>query len=244
MIAVALPHGLSLELVKIPAGSFCMGSLEGDSAAGDNEMPRHRVEITREFFLGRFEITQAQWNAVMGTNPSHFKDCPQCPVEMISWRDATTFVAKLNARQRKYRFRLPTEAEWEYATRAGSQANFAYGDTLSSTQANFDGNFPFGNVAQGRFLKRTAEVGGYPPNQWGLYDIHGNVWEWCSDYFGQYRNRVQRDPKGPATGRSHVLRGGSWFVNAVNARSATRHNLAADQRNPNNGMRIAAEKRP
>src|SRR5205085_11701074 len=166
-----------VEFVWILAGSFMMGSENGDS----DEKPAHRVTISEGFYMGKYEVTQAQWQAVMGNNPSNFKGCDNCPVEQVSWDDAVSFIAKLNAQNDGYTYRLPTEAEWEYACRAGTTTAFAFGDSLSSEQANFDGDYPYGGAPKGVYRQKTTSVGRFQPNAWGLYDMHGNVWEWCED---------------------------------------------------------------
>jgi serine/threonine-protein kinase len=173
----ALTNSIGMEMVYVPAGSFIMGSENGDS----DEKPMHRVTISSGFYMGRYEVTQAQWQAVMGTNPSDFKGCDNCPVEQVSWDDAQEFIRQMNARGDGYTYRLPTEAEWEYACRAGTTTAFAYGDLLSSEQANFDGKHPYGGASKGVYRQKTTLVGSFQPNAFGLYDMHGNVWEWCQD---------------------------------------------------------------
>lgn len=208
--------------MRVPAGSFMMGSENGYS----NEKPVQRVTIREEFYMGRYEVTQGQWMAVMGTNPSNFKGCDNCPVELVSWNDAQEFLRKLNKMNDGYTYRLPSEAEWEYACRAGTTTEFAFGDSLSSTQANFDGNYPYGGAERGVYLKKTVPVGSYQPNAFGLYDMHGNVSEWCQDWYHDTYAGAPTDGSAWLSGGEQefrVLRGGSWAENAINLRSAVRH---------------------
>ncbi|MBS1794308.1 MAG: formylglycine-generating enzyme family protein [Acidobacteria bacterium] len=216
-----------MEFVKIPAGSFTMGSPPGEKDREDNEN-QHRVTIGRDFYLGKYEVTQAQWKAVMGSNPSIFKG-DNLPVENVSWDDAQEFIKKLNAKG-EGTYRLPTEAEWEYAARAGTTTAFSFGDSLSSEQANFDGNYPYGTASKGKYLAKTTPVGSYAPNGWGLYDMHGNVWEWCADWYGDYPDGSVADPTGPGSGSNRVNRGGSWRSHGRGLRSAYRYGYVPSDR--------------
>ena len=236
---VDLRDGVTLELVWVPPGVFMMGSKDTprsiasksggiDSWASD-EYPRHKVSITNGFWMGKYEVTQAQWQTVMGNNPSHFKEAgPKTPVEKVSWNDCQKFMQKVSQRTGQT-FRLPTEAEWEYACRAGTETAFHYGDTLTSNQANFNGEHPYPHdeAAKGVDLGKTISVGSYPPNAFGLYDMHGNVFEWCQDWYGEnyYQNSPVSDPSGPSYGLGRVTRGGSWREYAGNCRSAYRNGL-------------------
>jgi formylglycine-generating enzyme required for sulfatase activity len=231
-----------IEMVYIPAGSFMMG---GDKYPA--EKPIHRVTISSGFWMGKYEVTQGQWQAVMGTNPSRFKDCgSNCPVEQVSWDDAQEFIKKLNARNDGYEYRLPSEAEWEYACRAGTTTAFAYGDTLNSSQANFDGS-PWYNLYPSTklWLQKTATVGSYRPNAWGLYDMHGNVAEWVEDIYSNYQG-VRADGSanvnvGNSTSRVfRVFRGGDWFNVDNAARSAFRGGSTPAKRYKSLGLRVAA----
>ena len=173
-IAVDLGHGVKLEMVLIPAGEFLMGSPDSDKDAQSDEKPQHRVRITKPFYLGKYLVTQEQWEAVTGTSPSYFKR-PKNPVEQVSWEDCRGFVKKLNGKVGGGTFPLPTEAQWEYACRAGSTTRYCFGDEESGLgeyawyEANSD--------------SKTHPVGGMKRNAWGLYDMHGNVWEWCQDWY-------------------------------------------------------------
>ncbi|MFM8296820.1 MAG: formylglycine-generating enzyme family protein, partial [Microcystaceae cyanobacterium] len=213
-----LPGGIILEMIKIPAGSFMMGSNEYD-----NEKPPHQVTL-KEFYLGKYPVTQEQYQAVMGENPSHFKDNPKNPVEQVSWDDAKAFCQKLQELTGKS-FRLPTEAEWEYACRAGSQTRYYFGDDESQL-----GDYAWYNANSD---SKTHPVGQKKPNAWGLYDTHGNVWEWCEDpWHYNYAEKPQNIKDNGNTIWSsdnesyRVLRGGSWLGNPRDCRSACRFLIA------------------
>jgi formylglycine-generating enzyme required for sulfatase activity len=206
--------------VQIPAGEFLMGS----DKWGDNEKPVHRVVIKRGFEMSRYEIIQAQWMAVMGSNPSRFKG-QDLPVEEVSWNDVQQFIQKLNARKDGYIYRLPTEAEWEYACRAGTTTDFSFGDSLRVKQANID--YEADPVTGEAGLLRTTAVGSYKPNAWGLYDMHGNVKEWCQDWYSE-NYYFQPPGEGAANGKERVVRGGGWFTPDKDSRSARREGVAPD----------------
>jgi sulfatase modifying factor 1 len=217
--------GVGLEMIQVPAGEFLMGSPSSEKDRDDDEV-QHRVRLTQPFWLGKFEVTQEQWKAVMGSNPSDFKG-GDLPVENVSWEDAMEFCHKLNQmdnnRPSGYVYKLPTEAQWEYACRAGTTTATAFGDSLSSREANFDGNYPYAGAAKGLDLAKTTPVGIYSPNAWGFYDMHGNVYEWCADWYGDYPAGSVVDPSGPSSGTDRVLRGGSWVSNGRSCRSANRN---------------------
>ena len=210
-----ITNSIGMKLVLIPAGEFIMGSPESDADAFENEHPQHRVKITKPFYLGVTEVTQEQYERVMGENPSQFKDDPQRPVETVSWEDADKFCERLSEKEGKM-YHLPTEAEWEYACRAGSTTKWCFGDSESQLgdYAWYDEEYGSGS---------THPVGQKKPNAWGLYDMHGNVWEWCVDWKADYVNSSSSDPTGPSSGSSRVFRGGSWYYTARNCRSAYRH---------------------
>ena len=218
-----LGKGVRLEMIAIPGGTFQMGSDEYD-----NEKPIHPVTLS-PFHIGKYQITQAQWQAVMRNNPSHFKG-DNLPVEQVSWQAAFEFCLKLSEKTGK-EYRLPTEAEWEYACRAGSTTRYCSGDDEASLEkyAWYDKN------AGGK----THPVGEKLPNDWGLYDMHGNVWEWCQDWYNEnyYKQSPKENPQGSSSGQYRVLRGGSWY-DYFNCRSANRVGFAPDVIDPPFGVRV------
>jgi len=231
-----------MDFVYIPPGEFLMGSPPAEVDRQSSEGPQHRVTISRGFWLGRFEVTQGQWRAVMQSNPSYFRALGKDhPVENVSFPDVQEYIRRLNEKAGRARYRLPTEAEWEYACRAGTNTVFYCGDSLSSKQANFDGTYPYGWVAEDVNLKRTTPVGQYPPNAWGLCDMHGNVWEWCQDHFDAYPDTDVTDPRGPATGTLRISRGGSWYSSGEFCRSARRNHCSDAIRERILGFRLAAD---
>ena len=193
----------------IPPGTFLMGSPETEEERAADET-QHAVTLTKGLWMGVHPVTQEQWQAVMGNNPSHFKHAKNLPVEQVSWEDCQEFITKLREQDKKP-YRLPTEAEWEYACRAGTTTPFFFGSTLSTDLANYDGNYTYGTGKKGVFREKTTPVGTFPKNAWGLHDIHGNVWEWCQDWFADYTTNAVVDPQGPNSAQARVLRGGSWF---------------------------------
>ena len=218
---IDLGNDVKLEMVLIPAGKFIMGSPASEKGR-DKEERQHEVTITYPFYIGKYEVTQEQWKAVMGNNPSNTKGA-KLPVTQLSWKACQEFVEKLNVKTNGG-YRLPTEAEWEYACRAGTQTAFAFGDDLTDLHAKFCKNKAAS--AQPRSL-----VGIYPPNAWGLHDMHGNVWEWCEDWYGDYPAWAVTDPRGPGTGTHHVIRGGSASLLANECRSAIRGEAKLDRPN-------------
>ena len=203
-------------LAWIKPGTFTMGSPSTEKERRSNEGPQTQVILSRGFWMSKYEVTQEEYLAVMmGNNPSRFKEDLKRPVEQVSWNDATNYCGKLTAREKAvgrlpagYVYRLPTEAEWEYACRAGTTTATAFGNSLSSAQANFNGNYPYNGAAIGPNIVGTTAVGSYAPNAWGLYDMHGNVYEWCADWSGTYPGGSVTDPKGAVTGSYRVDRGG------------------------------------
>jgi formylglycine-generating enzyme required for sulfatase activity len=253
-----IENSIGMKLVRIPAGKFTMGSPADEKGRRDDEK-QHEVEIPQAFYLGIHEVTQGEFEKVMGFNPSYFsanargregvayehwskpgggkdkvKDLGSTrdfPVENVSWGEAVEFCKNLSAlpaeEKARRKYRLPSEAEWEYACRGGSSSYqvFHFGDRLSSQQANFRGQKPYGGAAQGTWLERTCRVGSYQPNSFGLYDMHGNVWEWCADGYA----------KGDA---ARVRRGGCWIVSGDECRSATRRRRVPDDHRFNLGFRV------
>jgi formylglycine-generating enzyme required for sulfatase activity len=225
-------NSIGMEFVLIPSGSFIMGADKNFEEAADDETPQHRVTISKPFYLGAHEVTQAQWTAVMGNNPSKFKGRSN-PVEMVSWDDVQIFIRRLNQQEGHKRYRLPTEAEWEYAARAGTTGAYSFGDDADSL-----GRYAWyvGNSGD-----KTHPVGQKQSNPWGLYDMHGNVWEWVQDWYDSayYSRSPGTDPKGPSSGSYRVVRGGSWNHHAMHCRSANRYDLTPDIRNVYFGFRLA-----
>jgi formylglycine-generating enzyme required for sulfatase activity len=216
-----------MEFVLIPAGTFQMGSNDGD---GD-EKPVHTVHITQPFYLGKYEVTQEQWQAVMGKNPSQFKGDLTLPVESVSWEDVHEFIGRLNTRERGTAYyRLPTEAEWEYAARAGSTTAYSFGDS-----AGQKGRYAWCGYNAGG---KTHPVGQLQPNAWGLYDMHGNVWEWVEDWYGDYPGGTVTDPGGASSGSYRVYRGGGWRLVARGCQSAVRSNASPGDRYGHLGVRL------
>ncbi len=222
---VEIGGAVKMTFVLIPPGKFRMGSPTDEKGRIDSET-FHEVTLTEPFDLGETEVTQAQYQALTGVNPSHFKGL-DLPVETVTWSDATDYAARLTEkRSDKYAYRLPTEAEWEYACRGGRPSSQPFGigngRALSSREANIDGNFPYGGADKGPYLKSTCRVGSYSRSALGLHDMHGNVWEWCADWYGPYPQGNVRDPAGPPRGSVRVLRGGGWGVQSPACRAATR----------------------
>ena len=258
ILTETLPGNIKLEMVKIPAGSFTMGSDEYD-----DEKPKHQVKL-QEFYLGKYPVTQEQYESVMGNNPSNFQDNPKNPVEQVSWEDAQEFCQKLNQLTGK-KYRLPTEAEWEYACRAGTQTRYYFGDDQSllkeyawygdnsgdsflDTIKMWDADPNWENYYKKLMDNncKTHPVGEKKLNNWGLYDMSGNVWEWCEDpWHDSYANKPENIKNNGNTIWSssdisfRVLRGGSWNNNSRNCRSANRNRNNADVRNNNIGFRLA-----
>jgi formylglycine-generating enzyme required for sulfatase activity len=234
-------NSLDMTFVHIPSGTFTMGSPKSESDRDDDET-QHQVTLTKGFYMQTTEVTQAQWQAVMGNNPSRFKDCadcPDCPVENVFWNDVQKFINKLNQRPDNDKiYRLPTEAEWEYACRAGTDTPFFFGKCLSTDQANYDGNYPLSGCKKGKYRQKTTPVASFKPNSWGLYDMHGNVWEWCQDWYGTYPSGNVTDPAGSEDGVRRILRGGGWYYDARGCRSAYRGRVTPGARDANFGFRL------
>jgi formylglycine-generating enzyme required for sulfatase activity len=208
-----LGQGISLEMVLIPAGKFMMGSLENEKDRFDDET-QHGVTLTKSYYMGKYEVTQEQWEAVMGDNPSSKNIGAKLPVTDVSWEDCQEFIKKLNENT-KGGYRLPTEAEWEYACRAGTTTAYSFGANITPQ----DANYLFSKIG------KPIAVGSYRPNAFGLYDMHGNVWEWCEDWYGDYPAGAVTDPKGAAMGEDRVLRGGSFNLGESRALSSNRDSM-------------------
>jgi len=224
-----LGEATPLEMVKISGGKFLMGALDSEKESRDSERPQHEVTVPN-FFMGKYPVTQAQYEAVMGKNPSHFKENGvNRPVEKVSWNNAKEFCRKLSELTGK-NYRLPSEAEWEYACRAGTITPFYFGETIAPDLVNYNGNYPYGNAPAGEYRQQTTEVGLFPPNAYGLHDMHGNVWEWCEDSWHDNYKKAPTDGSAWVDKKPerYVRRGGSWVSNASNCRSAFRFNGLAD----------------
>jgi eukaryotic-like serine/threonine-protein kinase len=234
-----LGNGIIIEMVYIPGGTFIMGSPKTEAESYGNEKPQHQVTI-EPFYMAKYPVTQEQYQAIMGANPSYFKGAKR-PVETVSWYDSVNFCEKLTQNTGK-NYRLPSEAEWEYACRAGTTTPFYFGETITPDLVNYDGNYSYGAAPKGKYRQQTTDVGSFPPNAFGLYDMHGNVWEWCADpwhdnYQGaptdgsvwdekdndnRYQKSVDLLAKSGNDDRRRLLRGGSWSNNPRNSRSAIR----------------------
>ncbi len=231
-----------LDMVEIPGGSFVMGSPTSEAERRDNEGPQRTVNIS-PFFMGKYPVTQEQYQAVMGNNPSHFKgslESKQLPVGEVSWGKAVKFCHKLSQKTGKT-YRLPSEAEWEYACRAGTTTPFYFGETITPDLVNYDGNYPYGAAPKGLDRKQTTDVGSFPPNAFGLYDMHGNVWEWCSDKWHDNYNGAPTDGSSweIGTDNNRVLRGGSYIFPADYCRSARRVSFSVLSMSWSWGFRVA-----
>jgi formylglycine-generating enzyme required for sulfatase activity len=217
-----LGNGVKLEMVEIPAGTFYMGSPENEKGRYDSESPQHQVNVP-SFFIGKYPLTQAQYQAIMGNNPANFKGANR-PVECVSWDDGVAFCEKLSQKTGK-NYKLPSEAQWEYACRAGTTTPFYFGESITPDLVNCVGNYPYAAAPKGQYRKQTTDVGTFPPNAFGLYDMHGNVWEWCEDDW--QKNYINVPVNGSALiSRSNIklLRGGSWYYYPEDCRSACRNN--------------------
>jgi formylglycine-generating enzyme required for sulfatase activity len=236
-------NSIGMKLVLIPSGEFMMGSPETEKEHWDHEVPQHKVKITKPFYMGIYHVTKNQYAAFI--NDSGYKPKPLAgdsddeefadwksvgfeqagdhPVVNVSWIDAQTFCKWLSKKEGRT-YRLPTEAQWEYACRAGTTTPFAFGETISTNDVNYDGNYVYGNGKKGEYRRKTTPVGSFKPNAWGLYDMHGNAWELCQDGFDEhfYQNSPMIDPTGPENYRVRVSRGGSWSGTPWNCRSAFR----------------------
>ena len=244
----SIPEGF----VRINGATFTMGS-PASEAQRDGDETQHQVTVS-SFFMGRHQVTQREYEEVMGTNPSHFKDS-NLPVEQVSWFDAIEYCnrrSQLENLTPAYTvdgtnvtwnsqadgYRLPTEAEWEYACRAGTTTPFNTGNNITAAQANYDGNYPYNNNARSQHRQRTTPVGSFSANSWGLYDMHGNVSEWCWDWYWAYPRGEQTDPTGPASGYTRVVRGGSWEDGGRYLRSAFRGGNDPSYRSFSSGFRL------
>jgi formylglycine-generating enzyme required for sulfatase activity len=242
--------------VRINGGTFTMGSPISE-VNHDSDETQRQVTVSG-FYMGKYEVTQAEYEAVMGTNPSNFKGA-NLPVEKVSWYDAVEYCNRRSQKEGlspayaisgigdsrtvtwnrgSNGYRLPTEAEWEYACRGGTATPFSTGNNITTGQANYDGNNPYNNNAKGTYREKATAVGSFAANHWGLYDMHGNVWEWCWDWYGDYSSGAQSNPGGAASGSSRVVRGGSWRYGAQDLRSAFRGSGPPSLRSDRIGFRL------
>lgn len=229
-------------MIEVPSGSFTMGAPSSEDGSRDKERPQHQVKISKPFYMGKYEVTQTLYKSLMGTNPSHFEGTT-LPVERVSWLDVQKFLIKLNTIAGCSKsdtlklvdqlgidavpsgcFRLPTEAEWEYAARANAQKTFGLGNKLNVNDANFNGNFPYGESSLKGNRKKTIPVGSFKPNAFGLYDMHGNVHEWCQDWYDEkfYKKESISDPVNMKKSKYRIFRGGAWAQHGKDLRSAYR----------------------
>jgi formylglycine-generating enzyme required for sulfatase activity len=229
--------GVRQDFRWIEPGTFLMGS-PADEPARDNDETQHAVTLSKGYWLADTCVTQALWKAVMGANPSRFQGANH-PVENVSWDDAQAFITRMNEMKAALRLCLPTEAQWEYACRAGTSTPFSFGEGISPEIVNYDGNYPYHNGRKGEYREQTIEVGSLPPNAWGLYEMHGNVWEWCQDWYSNYKEEAQDDPQGPGEGTRRVLRGGSWILYGRDCRSACRYHRDPSNHRDSSGFRLA-----
>jgi formylglycine-generating enzyme required for sulfatase activity len=229
-------NSIGMKFVWIKPGSFMMGSPKDEKERIANET-QHKVTLTKGFYMGVYTVTQEQWQEVMGKNPSHFKGEKNLPVESVSWNDCQDFIKKLREKDKKA-YRLLSESEWEYSCRAGTTTPFHFGTTISTDQANYYGEYTYGIGKKGVFRGKTTPVGTFPANTWGLHDMHGNLWQWCEDWYGEYPQRDVVDPQGPEKGKIRVLRGGSWLRYPGHCRSAFRYGYGPGSRNYDCGVRV------
>jgi formylglycine-generating enzyme len=225
----------------IEPGTFLMGSPEDEPERRYNEGPRHPVTLTSGVWLADSACTQLLWRTVMGTNPSHFTGDDKRPVEQVSWNDVQRFLRALEALLPGGAAELPTEVEWEYACRAGSDTPFSFGAQITPEEVNYNGNYPYAGGEKGLNRGQTVPVKGLPANAWGLYEMHGNVWEWCADGLRRYDGQAQQDPKGPVLegpGGRRAVHGGYWFIGAGGARSARRFAFRPGNANSGLGFRL------
>ena len=233
-----LGKGVTLEMVAIPGGEFLMGAPADELERQGREGPQHRVTVP-DFYMGKFPVTQAQYQAVIGKKPSNFKG-GQRPVETVSWQEAVAFCEALSSRGERI-YRLPSEAEWEYACRAGTETPFYFGPTITPDLVNYHGNDTYDKAPKGTYRNQTTEVGQFPPNRFGLYDLHGNVWEWCQDVWHDSYEGAPTDGSAWMQGGNQarrVRRGGSWDYSPWACRSACRFNYDPGNRYYSLGFRV------
>jgi formylglycine-generating enzyme required for sulfatase activity len=222
----------------INPGKFLMGSPENEPDRNAESELHHEVVLSKGFWLADTACTQELWQEVMGANPSNFKSIKR-PVENVSWNECGEFLKKLNGMVSDLNFCLPTEAQWEYACRASTATPFSFGENITPEQVNYNGDYPYHGEEKGIFRKQTVDVKSLPSNQWGLYEMHGNVWEWCADWYGDYPKGSVNDPLSSAEGLGRVLRGGPWIGPGWGCRSAVRNWFDPGNRNSYTGFRFS-----
>ncbi len=235
---VHVTNSIGMTFALIPPGEFSMGSPAEEEWHRDDEV-LHRVTLSKAFYMGTTEVTQKQWNALMDENPS-FCTGDELPVETVTWKQAVEFCGKLSEKEGKT-YRLPNEAEWEYACRAGTVTPFHTGQTIRPDEANYDGTKTYAGGPKGVFREETTEAGSFAPNAWGLHDMHGNVWEWCADWYAAYPEGEATDPIGPDKGDRRIIRGGCWVNFPAVCRSANRGNVPPVSWNFHLGFRVVRE---
>ncbi len=237
-------NGVKQTFRWIQPGTFLMGSPKDEPQRNAERETQHEVTLTRGYWLADTACTQALWQSVMGDNPSRFTDDPANPVEQVSWNDVQIFLDRLNELVPGLAAGLPSEAQWENACRAGTTTPFSFGKNIAPEKVNYDGNFPYADGKKGLYREHTVPVKSLPPNPWGLYEMHGNVWEWCADWYGDNPQGPQTDPSGPPEGVYRVLRGGSWSSYCRYCRAAIRDGYVPGDRNGGLGFRLAPGQRP
>jgi formylglycine-generating enzyme required for sulfatase activity len=237
-LTVELKNQIGLDLILIPAGKFMMGSVESEKDSQDNERPQLETSV-ESFLMGKYPVTQEQWEAVMGNNPSSFQE-KNLPVEGVSSHDCLNFCKKLS-RQTSLQFRLPSEAEWEYACRANADTPFYCGETITTELANYNGDYTYNSESKGVYRGQTTRVGIFPPNSFGLYDLHGNVWEWCADNWQDKYVDGSINSRACLNYYPVVMRGGSWYNFPWHCRSACRGCESMFARNYYTGFRLVAD---
>jgi formylglycine-generating enzyme required for sulfatase activity len=241
-------NSIGMEFVLIPAGSFIMGSPPGEPKRHKTEV-QHKVKISRPFYMQTTEVTLKQWRSLMRRKFfGRRKGKSNAPVVRVSWHDCIKFIKRLN-NLNEGTYRLPTEAEWEYTCRAGTKTAYSWGDSIDCSKALYNNSvLESGDCldyvrSRGLDVNRPVPVKSYPPNGWGLYDMHGNVWEWCLDWYGDYSKGLTVDPSGPDSGTEKIRRGGSWFKHGYSCRSANRAHGHPPTRYKTTGFRVVREVR-
>jgi formylglycine-generating enzyme required for sulfatase activity len=228
--SITLTNSIGMEFVKIPSGNFLMGCVEKDKSCFESEKPQHKVTISKSFYIGKFLVTQGQWTKVMDNNPSFFKCGNNCPVGNMTWEEVDLFINNLNSLEKGKNYRLPTEAEWEYASRAGTSSIYYWGDELNNDYLWYENNSG----------DNPHPVGWKKPNAFGLYDMIGNVWEWTQDWLDikYYENSPSIDPQGPLSGTDRVIRGGPYYLDGKGLRNSLRGRTSPEKRNRFLGIRL------